>query len=209
MASLAAAARSRGQFKLPGGQLSIARHALHLLGNLAAALDAMMDLFLNAGQPCPKLVAAGVEMDGRGAFQMLSQVGLRGPRADRVGQIMLEQLVFVMQAGDPSGLSHKPMQMLFAIGPVLPQHLLAGADGVGRSRLVPFCLEMAELAFVAGGGSPSRDASLLSREHFGKLQDLLHRIFRLDLLAAVGNELSHAAVEHVAFAAALIKLVVH
>ena len=57
--------------------------------------------------------------------------------------------------------------------------------------------------YIAAG-----DAGLLPRERLGKLQDLFHGMLRLDLNAAIGHQLGHAAVEHVALAAALAEFFV-
>ena len=196
-----------GQVELPGGQLAVVGQALHLRGELAAFFDPLMDLFLDPGQPGPQIVAAGVEMRGGRTFKMLPQVGLRGPRADGCGQIALDVLVFVAQVLDPGGLGRQAVQMLFAFGPALPQQLLAALlqPGDGLLALGPRAAELAQTAadHVAAG-----DAGLLPREHLGKLQDLLHGMLRLDLDAAIGHQLGHAAVEHVALAAALAKFFV-
>ena len=115
--------------------------------------------------------------------------------------------MFVTQVFDPRGFGRQPVQMLFAFGPELPQQLLAALlhPGNGLLALGPRAAELAQAAadHVAAG-----DAGLLPREHLGKLQDLFHGMLRLDLDAAIGDQLGHAAMEHVALAAALAEFFV-
>ena len=138
---------------------------------------------------------------------MLPQVVLRSPLTDGSGQIVLDLLVFAAHVLDAGRLGSQPLKLLFALGPALPQQLLAALlqPGDGLLALGP---RAAELAQTAANGLAAGDAGLLPCEHLGEFQDLLHRMLRLDLHAAIGHELGHAAVKHVAFAAALAEFLV-
>jgi hypothetical protein len=166
-----------------------------------------VNVFLHCGEPAAKIVANGRQSCRAGTFEVFLDNIMRRPSSYCGVQVMLKLPVLAAEVLDAHGFAHELLQMFFALGSMLPQQTAAalGHRGHRRLTLVP---QTPQLPQAAANNVPPRYAGFLPREPFGKFPHLVQRMPGLNIHTAIGHELGHAAVEHVALAAALGQFVV-